>query len=419
MNRHMSQSELHSEVVDELRETLAARETELGQSKLELSELQGRLEVLETTSGAADLDQLQKSLIDTGKELRQSLNARLSLNTQIKEREAEWQSRLSSLDLQVADADRLLSETQNKLAKSDQIIRDLEVQLGTVHETARPDPRTYERIQNLKREKQELVRSLDGLKKDLGMAKSESDQRHDLHRALFDGGIASAIVACDKQLKVFTWNTAAQRIFERTSSEVQGRSLAELTLTPKGEISALVKATLSSGKPEHIEELLWSHPDRDPRHLRVHCDPITSPQGGVEGVVICVDEITAAVEQRLEARLQSLLAESLTESLPSALVVLDGRDRVTAWNQVAKSLFGIDGDEAIGKELFSLDTPLNKAVFRRRYLKAKQQSAQKKLRIRMDINGTPGQCIVTQCPFKSKNDAPCGTLLLVEAVGTG
>ncbi len=180
----------------------------------------------------------------------------------------------------------------------------------------------------------------------------------------------------------------------------------------------MAKASLSSGKSEHIDELLWSHPDRDPRHLRVHCDPIKSPEKGVEGVVICVDEITAAVEQRLEARLQSLFAESLAESLPSALVVLDGRDRVTAWNHVAKSLFGIDSDKAIGKELFSLETPLNKAVFRRRFLKAKQQSTQKNLRIRMDINGAPAQCIVTQCPFKSKDDAPCGTLLLVEEVGT-
>jgi PAS domain S-box-containing protein len=150
----------------------------------------------------------------------------------------------------------------------------------------------------------------------------------------------------------------------------------------------------------------------------VHSAPIKAPEKGVEGVVIRVDEITTEIEQKMEARLQSLFSESLTESLPAALIVLDGRDRVTTWNQTAARLLGVDSESAIGKELFSLETPLAKGVFRRRFQKAKQQSRQKKLRIRMEVKGEPAQCIVTQCPFRSRDDTPCGTLLLLEEVAT-
>ena len=54
-----------------------------------------------------------------------------------------------------------------------------------------------------------------------------------------------------------------------------------------------------------------------------------------------------------------------------------GRDRVTLWNHVAERLFRIDSDAAIGQELFSLETPLDRGVFKRRFLKAKQQEKQK------------------------------------------
>jgi len=120
-----------------------------------------------------------------------------------------------------------------------------------------------------------------------------------------------------------------------------------------------------------------------------------------------------AVDLELEAKVQSLFRENLTQSLP-ALVIVDGQRRVMSWNRNAGAILGVPENDALGEDLFSLNTPLKKEAFQRLFEKAKQGSTTRRTRVRFESGGVPGQYLVTQSPFLGNNDSVRGTVLLIQ-----
>ncbi len=413
------QLETERTLVVELRKEIAEKDVEVSRRDVEIEQLKKGLEESAAASGAADIDRLRTSLLETGKELRSSLQERLRLNATITEKEADWQTRLNDLELQLAESERQRREATKKLEASQRAVEELEEQLESTQQTVRPDGGTLERLQNLKREKELLVRSMDQLRGELEKAQQEAEEVRRFHYTLVDESLNTAIIACHKDLTVFGWNPCAERLWDLSASETLGHDLGKLRLPEVLEIKRTASAVVREGVSREIGKRMFRDPSGAERHVRIQFEPVLDRDKNLLGLVISATDITAAVEQEIEARLQGLFAESLSESLPSALIVLDSKERVTSWNRAAEVLFGLDAEDAIGADLFQLPTPLKRQAFRRRFEKVKEQAKPRKVRLRLDHRGRESQCLVTQAPFRGRDD-DCvrGTLLVIEAEET-
>ena len=72
-------------------------------------------------------------------------------------------------------------------------------------------------------------------------ARAESERTRSLQGTLIEGSLPAAIVGCDRELKVFAWNAAAESFWGLTSKEVEGKVLSELSLAGGDEIAAMAR----------------------------------------------------------------------------------------------------------------------------------------------------------------------------------
>ncbi|MCH2374708.1 MAG: PAS domain-containing protein, partial [Planctomycetes bacterium] len=402
-------------------------ERELDSMRTSLKAMRDEREQLERqaqSAGGGD-DSAVKQLEDQVKQLQDDLarkddqlrkqDAEISASHVATDDSAEIHSRVESLESQVSEAERQRDSVQQQLQESSSVIADLETQLRSTHETAGTDNSTLERIQDLEHEKETLVRSLEQLQTKLNNATSGSETAQGFHNTLFENNLAVSLVVCHPDLTVVNWNRAAEKLWEQDSGSIVGKNLNDLSWPCTSEVIRLSESVLNTNSAATIPKLAFQDVDDETRHVRVSVDPITNPSNEVIGLLIAVDDISGEIERDIEARLQTLYAESLTESLPCALIVLDAKDRITSWNRNAEGLFGFSADEAMGKELFELKTPLKNQTFKKRYVQTKEQGRPKKLRVRLDgAQGKATQCLVTQSPFLGSDDSVRGTVLLLE-----
>lgn len=116
----------------------------------------------------------------------------------------------------------------------------------------------------------------------------------------------------------------------------------------------------------------------------------------------------------LEARSRALYEESLERSFPAALIVLDSEDRIVSWSQAAAALFGVPADDAVGKRLSEVESPLGKEAFQRRFEENKRDGATHLLRVRLPAGGKPEPYFVTQAPLLGPDESQKGSILLLQ-----
>ena len=161
----------------------------------------------------------------------------------------------------------------------------------------------------------------------------------------------TAIVACDPELIVTSWNPAAERLFGYRQEEAIGRHVDELVAAHE---SIRTEA-------EAINHLLFA----EPTHLVTRR---TRKDGSLVDVVL--RSVPVVIDGRLvgafamfedvgELVRQRRFFESLVEQSPTAIVMIDEQIDVTLWNPGAERLFGYSAAEAIGHNLDDLiaDSP--------------------------------------------------------------
>ncbi len=156
----------------------------------------------------------------------------------------------------------------------------------------------------------------------------------------------TAIVACDPELIVMSWNPAAERLFGYRQAEALGR---------------------------HVDELVGDHEsiraEAEAISLRVLAEPIqlvtrrSRKDGSLVDVVlrsvpiVIDDELVGAFamfEDVGELVRQRRFFESLVEMSPAAVIMVDEHVTVSLWNPGAERLFGYTAAEAIGANLDDL-----------------------------------------------------------------
>lgn len=156
----------------------------------------------------------------------------------------------------------------------------------------------------------------------------------------------TAIVACDPQLLVMSWNPAAERLFGYRQEEAIGRHVDELVANHDS-----IRAEAAA-----VNERVFAEPtqlvtrrtrkDGSLVDVVIRSVPIVI-DGELVGAFAMFEDVGELVRQRR-------FFESLVEQSPTAIVMIDERIDVTLWNPGAEQLFGYPAAEAIGQNLDDL-----------------------------------------------------------------
>lgn len=366
---------------------------------------------------SAELERLEESVRTRDNELRDVEAEKLRYKAQFTEIEAKWQSRVSEIELRVSEAQRSRNDTLHELDDAKRALGAAQDELALARAAVDAGGASSETVSGLEDEKRLLSKSLADLSKELERVRDEAEQVRRFHGTLMDGSLPTAVVGVDGACRVFSWNARATELWGKSSSAVVGEALGELGVAGlEDAVLVGVRQIISTGKPVELPDLSFADPDGQAKHLRLRGDPILGPDGEALGAVVLAEDVSEKTEKDMESRLQSIFNERLVRSLPAALIVLDSRDRVISWNHHAEKVLAVAGPSAIGSELFTLDSPLSRPAFKKRFEQNKGAGVPAKVRVKLDVQGVPGQYLFTQCPFVGEDDSVRGTVVLLQEV---
>jgi PAS domain S-box-containing protein len=130
-----------------------------------------------------------------------------------------------------------------------------------------------------------------------------ADTKRSLEQLIASAGDAIVTVTADDHID--GWNPAAQRIFGLGPAEAIGRSITDLL--PTNDYS-YAKRKLADGAPMHAFEIMTTLGRARPMALAVTLSALRGRQGGLEGVIAIVRDITA--QREVESQLHQ--SEKLT-----------------------------------------------------------------------------------------------------------
>ena len=181
--------------------------------------------------------------------------------------------------------------------------------------------------------------------RDITAAKREARERERL--ASIVNASDDAIIEVDDDLKITSWNPAAQRDYGHSAEEAIGKGIEmcvpaeELAQTAEG-----VRRVLKTGEGATWEQHA-RHPDGTPFISLVSMFPIRDERGRICGVAGVGRDITARKrEERERERLATIVKAS-----NDAIIYVDNDCKIMSWNPAAERDYGYSAAEAIGKGL--------------------------------------------------------------------
>jgi two-component system, LuxR family, sensor kinase FixL len=163
-----------------------------------------------------------------------------------------------------------------------------------------------------------------------------------------------AIIATDLTGKVFTWNRGAERIYGYSAREFIGRSLGELLSASHRSEHASILERIAAGS--RIEPHDAVHVVKGGHHIDVMMtvSPIRDAGEHVVGVAVTVRDQTA--QRRTERNLRSSEARgrAIIETAVDAIILIDRRGCIEAFNPAAERLFGYPAHEVMGRNVSML-----------------------------------------------------------------
>lgn len=143
---------------------------------------------------------------------------------------------------------------------------------------------------------------------------------------------------------ITSWNKSAERLFGYTSEEAVGKHITLIVPDDRRDEEAKILERLKRGeRVDHYETLRRR---KDGRLLALSLT--ISPVKDASGRIIGASKVARDITQRKE--IERALAERarLLDLSSDAIMVRDGADRVTYWNQSACELYGYSREEALG-----------------------------------------------------------------------
>ena len=156
----------------------------------------------------------------------------------------------------------------------------------------------------------------------------------------------TAIVTCDPDFTVTSWNPAAERLFGYSRSEAVGRHIDELVGRHeqiRDEARALNERVMDGPTelPTRRNRKDGTLVDVSIRSVPIEID------GRLVGAFALYEDVGELVRQRRHW-------ESLLETSPTAIIMVNKDSEVTLWNPSAERLFGYSAAEAIDRNIDDL-----------------------------------------------------------------
>jgi PAS domain S-box-containing protein len=155
-----------------------------------------------------------------------------------------------------------------------------------------------------------------------------------------------AIVSVGTDLRVWTWNAGAQRMFGYGEAEAYGRTISELIVPDDraGEPAAMYASAMSR-RAAVLKETVRRHKDGRLMPVEITVSPIFDGTNRIIGFSAILRDIS---ERRHAQAAQERLAAIVTSSANAITSeTLDGI--VTSWNEAAERMFGYSEGEMIGQ----------------------------------------------------------------------
>ncbi len=161
------------------------------------------------------------------------------------------------------------------------------------------------------------------------------------------------VVSTDLSGKVRTWNAGAERIFGYTSKEMVGRTLSILMPGGTGAFTPVLDRLRAGEQLDRIEAVRIA---KDGRlvHVSLMGTAVRDGNGQVVGALAVIRDISAQKRSDLQREATEARWRAIIDSAVDAIVVIDVRGRIEAFNRSAERMFGYTEEEMIGRTVNTL-----------------------------------------------------------------
>lgn len=170
------------------------------------------------------------------------------------------------------------------------------------------------------------------------------------YQASLLSNVSDAVLSLDKDMKLVSWNKAAERIYGWSYDEVTGKHFDEVITTrfePGTSGSILYEELLENGFWQG--ELTQTGKDGREIHLLSSVTLMRDSEGEVSDIVAVNRDITERLNYERENR---LLANVFKKSNTALAVSTHDTDKLLRVNQAYADLFGYDPEEMVGMDIY-------------------------------------------------------------------
>jgi chemotaxis methyl-accepting protein methylase/nitrogen-specific signal transduction histidine kinase len=255
-------------------------------------------------------------------------------------------ARIAQLEEQLGDARDDLQSTREEMQTSQEELKSTNEELQSTNEELQS---TNEELTTSKEELQSLNEELQTVNAELqGRVDALSGANNDLANLLNSTNIACIFL--DENLNIRRFTSPASRIFKLIPGDI-GRPVTDIT-------TDLVYPDMAHDVREVLRTLVFSDkvvPADGAKYFSVRIMPYRTLENRIEGTVITFTDITTyrQLEQKISDALS--LAEAVITTVSDPLLVLDNTMTILSANRAFLQKFGLEKDDAVGKNLSDIN----------------------------------------------------------------
>jgi two-component system, sensor histidine kinase and response regulator len=179
----------------------------------------------------------------------------------------------------------------------------------------------------------------------------ERASKAESHLAAIVQSADDAIITISPEMRVTSWNPAAERLFGFTREEAIGRRVVDLYVrtAERGRVEELIRQDFAAlrHQPTNVRRVEDALQRKDGSLVEVSlvATGLFDSSGNSLGISVIIRDIS---QRKIAEREQALLA-AIVSSSKSAIVSVSCDGRISTWNRSAENLLGFTASEAIGQ----------------------------------------------------------------------
>ena len=176
------------------------------------------------------------------------------------------------------------------------------------------------------------------------------DETSGLLRAIVESS-DDAIIGKALDGTIVSWNAGAQRMYGYTPAEALGQSIALIVPASEREGLERISSEIAQGRRVASHETVRVTRDGRLLHVSLTVSPIVDATGRVVGASAIARDITEAKRVEAALRASEERYRSIIDSAVDAIIVIDRRGRIEAFNAAAQRLFGYTAKDVLGRNV--------------------------------------------------------------------